>query len=104
MVELAKKSKEERREYYRTHYYSYDDRLVLKVVGKRCYILRFLKDIHSLYPANAINVSPIKSDNVNPTQTVYINIFYAQMDNAKKQTSPVQSLEPPEEPPLDKEV
>jgi hypothetical protein len=69
-------SKKEKSDYYRTHYYQFEDRLVLKVVGKRSFILQFLKDLHNLYPSNKMNVSPIKGDNINPTCSCFINIFY----------------------------
>ena len=83
---FKKESRQEKSEYYQKYTYQFEDRLVLKLVGNRRFILRFLKDLHKLYPATAFNVSPLKGDNINPQQTCFINIFYAEVDKQNKDT------------------
>lgn len=68
-------SKEEKREFYRRNFYQYSDRLVLKVVGKRSFVLRFLQDIQKLYPANCMNLSPIIANKNAPGCHCFLNIF-----------------------------
>ena len=55
--------------------YAIEDRLVVKLIGKDKYILRFISDLRTLYPANSMNMSPILKNRDAEGFHCFINII-----------------------------
>ena len=55
--------------------YAIEDRLVVKLIGKDKHILRFISDLRNLYPANALNMSPILKNRDAKGFHCFINII-----------------------------
>jgi hypothetical protein len=76
-------------------------RLVIKAIGELEQISAFIEDLRKIYPEHRMNFSPILRNNAAPGYHCFINLL---MDATTNTKDIVRTLEPPEEPPLDKEV
>jgi len=59
----------------RARIYAIEDRLVVKLIGKSDYILRFISDLRKLYSANSMNISPILKNRDAEGFHCFINII-----------------------------